>query len=68
MSTMSLDITTLRSRRGLRWSQVKAGLAEWRRRAHSRSELINLSDADLRDIGLSRSSTDIEASKPFWMA
>jgi uncharacterized protein YjiS (DUF1127 family) len=44
------------------------GLAEWRRRAHSRSELMNLSDADLRDIGLSRCSTEIEASKPFWMA
>jgi uncharacterized protein YjiS (DUF1127 family) len=68
MSTMSLDITTLRSRCRLRWSQVKNGLAERRRRAYSRSELMNLSDADLRDIGLSRCSTDIEASKPFWMA
>jgi uncharacterized protein YjiS (DUF1127 family) len=68
MSAMSLDITTLRSRRRLRWSRVKEGLAEWRRRARSRSELMNLSDADLRDIGLSRCSTDIEASKPFWMA
>jgi uncharacterized protein YjiS (DUF1127 family) len=47
---------------------VKNGLAERRRRAYSRSELMNLSDADLRDIGLSRCSTDIEASKPFWMA
>ena len=68
MSAMSLDITTLRSRRRLRWSQVKTGLAECRRRAHSRNELMNLSDTDLRDIGLSRCSTDIEASKPFWMA
>ena len=68
MSTMSLDITTLRSRRRLCWSQVKEGLAEWRRRAHSRSELMTLSNSDLRDIGLSRSSTNIEASKPFWMA
>lgn len=65
MSTMSL---TLRSQRSFRWRQVKKGLAEWRRRAHSRSELINLSDADLRDIGLSRCSTECEASKPFWIA
>lgn len=68
MSTTSLDITSLSSRRKLCWSQVKQGLAEWRRRAHSRSEMINLSDADLRDIGVSRCSTDFEASKPFWMA
>jgi uncharacterized protein YjiS (DUF1127 family) len=68
MSTMSLDITTLRSRRRLHWSQVKNGFAEWRRRSHSRSELMYLSDADLRDVGLFRSSTDIEASKQFWMA
>lgn len=65
MSTMSLPLL---SPGRLRWSQVKNGLAEWRRRARSRSELINLSDADLRDIGLSRCSTDIEGSKPFWMA
>lgn len=65
MSTIGLP---LRSHRRLRWSQVKDGFAEWRRRARSRNELINLSDADLRDIGLSRCSTEIEASKPFWMA
>jgi uncharacterized protein YjiS (DUF1127 family) len=47
---------------------VKNGFAEWRRRAHSRSELMYLSDADLRDVGLFRSSTDIEASKQLWMA
>lgn len=65
MSTMSLP---LRSHRRLRWSRVKDGFAEWRRRARSRSELMNLSDTDLRDIGVSRCSREIEASKPFWMA
>ena len=68
MSTMSLDIMTSRSRRVLRWSQVKHGIAEWRHRARSRKELMNLSDADLRDIGVSRCSARFEASKPFWMA
>ncbi len=68
MSTMSLDITSLRSRGVSRWSQVKHGLAEWRHRARSRRELMNLSDADLRDIGITRCSAAFEASKPFWMA
>ena len=68
MRTMSLHITGLRSRNTRRWSQVKQGLAEWRRRAYSRGELMNLSDSSLRDIGLSRCSADFEASKPFWMA
>ena len=65
MSTVSLDITT-RSRRGLRWSQVKKDLAEWRHRARSRRELMNLDDAVLRDIGISRCSAGFEAYKPFW--
>ena len=68
MSTMSLGIITLRSHRRPRWSQVTQGLAEWRRRARSRSELMNLSDADLRDIGITRCSAAFEAAKPFWMA
>lgn len=65
MSVMSL---TLRSRPRSRWTQVERGFTEWRRRVRSRNELINLSDADLRDIGLSRCSSEIEAAKPFWMA
>jgi uncharacterized protein YjiS (DUF1127 family) len=28
---------------------------------------MSFSDVDLRDIGLSRSAADAEASKPFWM-
>jgi uncharacterized protein YjiS (DUF1127 family) len=71
MSTMSLDMSldiTTRSRPRLRWSQVKKGLAEWRHRARSRRELMNLDDAVLHDIGVSRCSAGFEASKPFWMA
>lgn len=51
-----------------RWSQVKHHIAEWRTRARSRNELMNLSDRTLRDIGVSRSDAMFEASKPFWMA
>ncbi|MFZ1151368.1 MAG: DUF1127 domain-containing protein [Xanthobacteraceae bacterium] len=50
------------------WSQVKRYFAEWRLRAASRSELINLNDRLLRDIGVSRYEAVSEASKPFWMA
>ena len=67
MSTMSLGITTVRSRRGLRWSQVKQGLAEWQRGARSRNELMSLSDRCLQDIGVSRCTSDFEGCKPFWM-
>jgi uncharacterized protein YjiS (DUF1127 family) len=37
-----------------RWSQLKRHFANWQRRAHSRHELMNLSDRTLRDIGLAR--------------
>jgi uncharacterized protein YjiS (DUF1127 family) len=67
MRATSLDITGIRSHRR-RWSQVKRGLAEWQHRIYSRGELMNLSDSSLRDIGLSRCSADVEASKLFWMA
>jgi uncharacterized protein YjiS (DUF1127 family) len=53
MSTVSLNGTTVRSRR-LRWTQVKQGLAEWRYCARSRNDLMGFSDRDLQDIGLSR--------------
>jgi len=51
-----------------RWNQVKQSINEWRHRSQSRSELNNLSDRTLRDIGLSRCDASFEASKPFWMA
>ena len=61
------QIRTIHRDRGLRWSQVKRNLAEWQRRARSRNELMNLSDRSLRDIGISRSAADFEATRPFWM-
>lgn len=51
-----------------RWNQLTHEFAEWRRRARSRDELYGLSDASLRDIGLTRCDVAREASKPFWMA
>jgi uncharacterized protein YjiS (DUF1127 family) len=44
---------------------VKRYLVEWRLRARSRRELMNLNDWILRDIGVSRYDAVSEASKPF---
>jgi uncharacterized protein YjiS (DUF1127 family) len=65
MSTMSLDITIVRH--ASPWGQVKRSLAEWRRRARTRNELMNLDYRMLQDVGISRATADFEASKPFWM-
>jgi uncharacterized protein YjiS (DUF1127 family) len=67
MSVVIPDVMTVRPRRVLRWSHVKPSLARWWRRARSRTELMNLSDRCLQDIGMSRCTADFEASKPFWM-
>ncbi|MGO1081203.1 DUF1127 domain-containing protein [Inquilinus sp. CA228] len=39
----------------------------WLRRARTRRRLGELSDRDLRDVGLDRSAAIREANKPFWM-
>ena len=58
----------IRAQREFRWDHMKSRLTEWRRRARSRHELHGLSDATLRDIGLSRCDAHNEINKPFWMA
>jgi uncharacterized protein YjiS (DUF1127 family) len=74
MSTMSLNVMTIRPRRVSRWSRVIQDLAKWRRRARSRHELLCLSDSCLQDIDMPRIAemrhytSDFEACKPFWMA
>ena len=52
---------------GWRWGYVKHRLAQWRRRSRARHELHSLSDATLRDLGLTRSDAARESSKPVWM-
>jgi uncharacterized protein YjiS (DUF1127 family) len=47
-------------------AELGHGFAVWLRRGFSRNELRNLSDRDLRDIGLSRADAHREAAKPFW--
>ncbi|MDF2642283.1 MAG: hypothetical protein K0R45_1555 [Pseudomonas sp.] len=48
---------------------VPAGMGRWalyRHRAKSRRALLELTDAQLRDIGLDFREARIEAMKPFW--
>jgi uncharacterized protein YjiS (DUF1127 family) len=49
-------------------AELGYGFTVWLRRGISRSELRNLSDRELRDIGLSRADAHREAAKPFWLA
>src|SRR5262249_1572229 len=51
-----------------RWLRMKRVVAAWRHRTRTRHELANLSDRQLRDIGLSRFGASFESSKPFWRA
>jgi uncharacterized protein YjiS (DUF1127 family) len=66
MSTITT--TTFRGTRLSRWDQLKLRIAEWQRRTRSRYELEGLSDATLRDIGITRCDAHREMNKPFWMA
>jgi uncharacterized protein YjiS (DUF1127 family) len=66
MSTTTM--TTFRTYRLSRWDQVKRRVGEWQRRSRSRHELEMLSDATLRDIGVTRCEAHREINKPFWMA
>ena len=50
-----------------RRDQLKIRMSEWQRRTRSRRELEGLSDAHLRDIGITRCDAHREMNKPFWM-
>ena len=41
-------------------------LEEWQQRSAGRRELLNLTERDLRDIGITRNDAQVEANKPFW--
>ena len=47
-------------------SRLGAQLRLWRRRARERQQLAQLSERDLRDIGMSRGTVYAELQKPFW--
>ena len=41
-------------------------IARWRRRARERTQLQQLDDRTLADIGLTRQQVNFEVAKPFW--
>ena len=43
-------------------------VAAWQQRSAGRRELANLTERDLRDIGITRNEAEAEANKPFWEA
>ncbi len=63
-TTSTISLGSVRSRRTV-WSQMKARVAEWRRRARSHHELSSLDSVRLKDISLSQSEASFEANKPF---
>lgn len=65
---MTATTMTTERNHSFRWDQIARRVAEWQHRARSRQELQGLSDATLRDIGITRCDVHREAHKPFWMA
>jgi uncharacterized protein YjiS (DUF1127 family) len=63
-----MSILTSYPHRSSGWCLLKTHLGTWRRRAHSRHELMNLSDRTLRDIGVARCDAGIEGPKLFWVS
>ena len=68
MSTTTQIVQRISKNPTARWIRIKRVISEWRNRARCRHEFANLSDRQLRDIGLSRYSANFESSKPFWRA
>jgi len=53
-------------RTGTLAGRIRRALAEWRRRARSRTQLARLAEHELRDIGLTPADAAREYAKPFW--
>ena len=60
-------MTNFRTHRMFNWNQFRQRIAEWQWRWRARRELEELSDATLRDIGITRCDVHRELHKPFWM-
>jgi uncharacterized protein YjiS (DUF1127 family) len=52
--------------RGVALARLDAVIRQWRDRAREREALAQMSDRELRDIGLSRTDILGELAKPFW--
>ncbi|MGB0203723.1 MAG: DUF1127 domain-containing protein [Neptuniibacter sp.] len=50
----------------INWDKFAHILAQWQQNYRTRKALAELSDEQLKDIGLKREQAHAEASKPFW--
>ncbi len=46
--------------------RIAVVLTKWDQRRRTRKALYNLSNSDLKDIGLTRDQANTEAGRPFW--
>jgi uncharacterized protein YjiS (DUF1127 family) len=65
-STSRTDVSLRSSSRGSALLRVVAMIEMAVERRRSRLALLEMSDAQLKDIGISRSEAYREASRPFW--
>jgi uncharacterized protein YjiS (DUF1127 family) len=65
-STSSTDVSLRSSSRGSALLRVVAMIEMAVERRRSRLALLEMSDAQLKDIGISRSEAYREANRPFW--
>ncbi len=56
----------LTTRSGGPGAAIALAIRLWRARIRERRETVELSDRDLRDLGLSRWEVEYERTKPFW--
>jgi len=63
MNNINSDLRnlTVQTHSGLRWSDIKRQLMDWR-------HLEGLDDRSLQDIGIPRGTRDLEAARPFWVS
>ena len=47
-------------------ARIARALAAWQRRARERAQLADMSERELRDIGLTSAESAREDAKPFW--
>ncbi|HXV22906.1 MAG TPA: DUF1127 domain-containing protein [Alphaproteobacteria bacterium] len=67
MTTMPRNVTLSRSAIAQSWFLGLAlRLLAWQERARQRRALLQLDDALLKDIGLTRADVERECGKPFW--